>query len=156
MTTLVLPEEFLAEAGAYFENCGTRGFEGTAMIKHGTAGPSLVIPDQQPWRSPAGHVTVEVTRAGQLQLACSLGPDELYVARIHSHPGPAFHSPADDANPVLTHEGALSIVVPFFGLGLRRGLNACAVLRRDRGGWQDLPSGPQRDRWIRTVPGTER
>ena len=64
MTTLVLPEEFLAEAGAYFETCGTRGFEGTAMIKHGTAGPSLVIPDQQPWRSPAGHVTVEVTRAG--------------------------------------------------------------------------------------------
>ena len=156
MTTLVLPEEFLAEAGAYFETCGTHGFEGTAMIKDGTAGPSLVIPDQQPWRSPAGHVSVEVTRAGQLQLACSLGPDELYVARIHSHPGLAFHSPADDANPVLTHEGALSIVVPFFGLGLRRGLDACAVLRRDRVGWQDLPPGPQRDRWIRTSPGTQR
>jgi hypothetical protein len=156
VTTLVLPQRLLADAGAFFESCGTRGMEGTAMIKIGPAGPSLVIPDQQPWRSPAGRVSVEVTRAGQLQLALALAPDELFAARIHSHPAEAFHSPADDANPILVHEGALSIVVPFLGLGLRRGLGACAVLRRDQSGWRDLPPGPGRNRWIRCAPETRR
>ncbi|NIH69207.1 Mov34/MPN/PAD-1 family protein [Modestobacter marinus] len=122
------------------------------MIKIGPGGPALIIPDQQPWRSPAGHVAVEVTRAGQLELARALTAEELFVARIHSHPAEAFHSAADDANPVLTHEGALSIVVPFFGLGLRRGLDACAVLRRDRTGWCGLPPGAGRDRWIGGMP----
>lgn len=152
MTPLLLPHPLLLEAGAFFEACGTRGLEGTAMIKSGPAGPALVIPDQQPWRSPTGHVAVEVTRAGQLELARALAADDLFVARIHSHPAEAFHSAADDANPVLTHEGALSIVVPFFGLGLRRGLDACAVLRRDRGGWRSLPPGAERDQWIGCTP----
>jgi len=156
VTPLVLPGQLLTQAGAFFEACGEHGFEGTAMIKHGSGGTALVIPEQRPWRSPTGHVSVEVTRAGQLQLARALDGDELFVARIHSHPAEAFHSPADDANPVLTHEGALSIVVPFFGLGLRRGLEACAVLRREPTGWRDLTPGPGRDRWIRTADGSGR
>lgn len=156
MSTLILPDPLLAAAGAFFEECGTRGCEGTAMIKNGPGGPALVIPEQQPRRSPSGGVSVEVTRAGQMQFAVALGPDDLYVARIHSHPAEAFHSHADDANPVLTHDGSLSIVVPFFGLGLRLGLGACAVLRRERGSWHDLPAGPERDRWVRTDLGTTR
>jgi hypothetical protein len=148
MSTLILSDKLVIEARTYFEECGASGHEGTAMIKSGPEGTALVIPDQRPWRGPAGGVSVEVTRAGQLQLALALGPEDLYVARIHSHPGDAFHSRADDANPVLTHEGALSIVVPFFGLGLRVGLGTCAVLRHERGRWRDLPTGPERDRWI--------
>lgn len=144
---LVLPAAVLRQARACFEQQGADGHEGTAMIAHGCAGVRLVVPEQRPSRSRLG-VSVEVTRAGQLQLAVALGPDELYVARIHSHPGEAFHSAADDANPVLTHAGALSIVVPFFGLGLRRGLGACAVLRYDGNRWRDLPPGPVRDHWI--------
>jgi hypothetical protein len=152
VSSLILPDPVLADARAFFEACGAHGCEGTAIIKNGPGGPELVVPEQQPRRGAAGGVSVEVTRAGQMQLALALGPDDLYVARIHSHPAEAFHSRADDANPVLTHEGALSIVVPFFGLGLRLGLNACAVLRRERGSWRDLPVGPERDRWVRTGP----
>ncbi len=37
------------------------------------------------------------------------------VVQVHSHPRRAFHSEIDDANTVVRHEGALSIVVPFFG-----------------------------------------
>jgi proteasome lid subunit RPN8/RPN11 len=36
------------------------------------------------------------------------------LAQVHSHPGEAFHSLADDRWAVVRHEGGLSIVVPEF------------------------------------------
>jgi hypothetical protein len=146
-TPPTLPAALLEEARTFFEDRGTHGLEGTAMIKSGNQ-LSLVIPRQNARRDAYGHVNVEVPREGQMDLALALGPDEIYLARIHSHPGDAFHSAADDANPVITFEGGISIVVPFFGLGLRRGLDTCAVYLFTSGAWTELPAGPERDRWI--------
>lgn len=144
---LQLPAQVLDEARAFFEERGSHGLEGTAMIKAGSE-TRLVIPTQHARRDSRGGVNVEVGRQGQMELVRALGPADLYVARIHSHPGEAFHSAADDANPVITFDGAISIVVPYFGLGLRRGLSACAVFRHERGRWIELPSGSPRDRWV--------
>lgn len=144
---LVLTPQVLQDARTFFEDRGSHGLEGTAMIKAG-AGLQLVVPRQKARRDAFGHVNVEVPREGQMDLALALGPDDLYVARIHSHPGDAFHSPADDANPVISFEGGISIVVPFFGLGLRRGLDTCAVYLFRHGAWVELKAGPDRDRWI--------
>lgn len=154
MNPLILPVTLLTRAREFFEESGSRGFEGTALIKDGMAGPQLLIPDQIPSRDSFGGVSVEVTHLGQMQMARDLGLGELYVARIHSHPAEAFHSLADDQNPVLIHEGAISIVVPFFGLGLRQGLNACAVFRRQNYEWCELPTGRLRDRFIVSDPAT--
>jgi hypothetical protein len=150
MTTLLVPPSLLREAGVFFESCGSRGVEGTAMIAARADGlaTGLVIPDQR-----AGHVTgcwVEVTPQGKLDLAASLRPGEIYAARIHSHPADAFHSATDSANPALTYPGALSIVVPYYGLGLRHGLNACAVYLRTARGWQELAAGVARDAMVRS------
>lgn len=144
---LVLTSKVLQDARTFFEDRGTFGLEGTAMIKKGS-GLELVVPRQNAHRDTYGHVNVEVPREGQMDLALALGPDDLYVARIHSHPGDAFHSAADDANPVISFEGGISIVTPFFGLGLRRGLDACAVYLFRDGYWVELNAGPDRDRWI--------
>lgn len=144
---LVLTSRVIDDAQIFFEDRGTFGLEGTAMIKASET-LDLVVPRQNARRDAYGHVNVEVPREGQMELALALGPDDLYVARIHSHPGDAFHSPADDANPVISFEGGLSIVVPFFGLGLRRGLDACAVFLFHGGQWIELDSGPDRDRWV--------
>jgi len=135
----------LDAARYFFERRGTEGCEGTALIAGvpGQAASRLIIPDQK--AVPAPYASVTITAAGELQLAMALPDSELYVARIHSHPGRAFHSQADHDNPVLTHEGALSIVVPWFGLGLRLGLGACAVYEHSRGIWTALPAGPERD-----------
>lgn len=146
---LLMTPKLLQDARTFFENRGTFGLEGTAMIKKG-AGLELVIPRQNAHRDTLGRVNVEVPRDGQMDLALALGPDDIYVARIHSHPGDAFHSAADDANPVISFEGGISIVVPFFGLGLRRGLEACAVYCFCDGSWRELEVGPERDRWILT------
>lgn len=143
--TLHLGADLLKAAQTLFEERGSHGLEGTAMI----AGPParLVVPDQLARRTAYG-VSVELTELGQWELATSLEAGETYLARIHSHPGEAFHSSTDDRNPVITFEGAISIVVPYFGLGLRHGFDACAVLRLTGGAWKDLPSGPGRDRWV--------
>jgi hypothetical protein len=142
----------LAAARAFFEEQGAQGLEGTALIASPDGGPAdrLLVPAQQASRADGG-CWVKVPLAGKLECATALRPGERYVARIHSHPGEAFHSATDDRNPALTHQGALSIVVPFFGLGLRRGLDACAVfvLRGTR--WVELPAGPARAAWIRTA-----
>jgi hypothetical protein len=131
----------LETARTFFEQQGSFGFEGTAMLA-GTPSAGItrcVIPDQRPYRSGRG-VGVEVTDKGKLELAAALALDERWLARIHSHPDEAFHSPVDDTNPALTANGSLSLVVPFFGLGLRRGLEPCAVHVYSGGDW--LPIAP--------------
>jgi hypothetical protein len=150
-SSLVLPTKVLEDAREFFEERGTFGLEGTAMIKTG-AGVELVVPRQRASRNAYGHVNVEVPREGQMDLVRALASDEIYVARIHSHPGGAFHSAADDANPVISFEGGISIVVPYFGLGLRHGLDACAVYRFQGDEWVELAAGPGRDRWIVMEP----
>lgn len=37
------------------------------------------------------------------------------IAQVHSHPGLAFHSEADDQWAIIRRVGALSLVIPFFG-----------------------------------------
>ncbi len=137
----------LEDARRFFEERGKDGCEGTAML----AGPAdgaitrCVIPSQVARRTKTG-VCVEVTMQGKLELAAALGTGERYHARIHSHPRAAFHSDTDDANPGLTAEGALSIVVPEFGRGLRSGLTACAVFERRLGRWVEIPEADVRAR----------
>jgi hypothetical protein len=152
VTVLVVPSAVLDTARLRLEDAGVEGVEATGLL---VAGPDhvvrrVVFPQQRAGRAP-GH-WVEVTEDGKAQLATALAPDEIYAARIHSHPGYAFHSTIDDRNPILTYEGALSIVVPFFGLGLRAGLPACAVYVRRQHQWIRLVPGPARDEVIRVVP----
>jgi hypothetical protein len=37
--------------------------------------------------------------------------------QVHTHPGAAFHSPTDDAYPMIHTPGFLSLVIPRFGMG---------------------------------------
>jgi len=139
----------LKEAQAFMNERGLEKREGTAMIagrySDGIAyGQRLVIPDQR--GEPAPRCWVEVTPKGKLELAAALNLDEVYVARIHSHPDEAFHSITDDSNPFLGAEGAFSIVVPDFGDGLAIGLRACAIHERRSGRWTRLSDAEVTDR----------
>jgi hypothetical protein len=137
---LKVSSEALSEARTFFEDRGSHGLEGTAML---AGSPErglidrLLIPEQEATRINYG-VAVEVTQQGKLEIASGLRPGERWMSRIHSHPDTAFHSSTDDRNPVLTAERSLSIVVPFYGLGLRHGLEACAVFIRRDGIWQEI------------------
>lgn len=141
---LTISHQALEDARVHFEDCGSRGVEGTAMLAgHPDTGITRCFIPEQIGRRTRFGVSVEVTEQGKLQLAGALQKHERWMARIHSHPGEAFHSDTDDENPGLTAEGALSIVVPFFGLGLRHGLEACAVFIYRDHCWVDLRADSQ-------------
>ncbi len=148
---VVIAVAVLEEAREFFEECGSVGREGAAMIiaREGSAADRLLIPDQR--ATPAPYCSVEVTLEGKLQMAAALALDDRYVARIHSHCLEAFHSPMDDRNPALTFQGALSIVVPYFGLGLRHGLEACALYQLRGRQWVAVAPGGERDEVVRVA-----
>ena len=64
---------------------------------------------------------------------------EKLLAQLHTHPGPAFHSEADDRLALPRHTGAISIVVPHFGQGWEGDLRDVSVNRHlGQGAWQEL------------------
>lgn len=150
--TVVLTDQVLNDVSSFLTERGAYGYEGTGLIActpngSGWISAKLVVPDQLATRQMGG-CSVEVTQKGKDELLTSLDGGERYLLRVHSHPGEAFHSKTDDRNPALTHNGALSIVVPFFGLGLQRGLDTCAIYRLTSGRWLELPPGVERDVWV--------
>lgn len=74
---------------------------------------------------------------------------EMLGVQIHTHPAEAYHSNTDDAYPIVTQVGALSVVVPDF---CRRGLftRGTATYRLRMGGWREVP-GPTALRLIEVV-----
>jgi hypothetical protein len=148
-----LGAEVLAKAEEFLTGRGAEGLEGTGLIACGAESGGVwkavafVAPEQSAHRAGSG-CWVEVTDRGKRELAVRLPAGCRYLVRIHSHPGEAFHSRTDDANPALTHDGAVSIVIPYFGLGLRKGLDACAVYHRMEGRWRDLRPGTEREQWV--------
>lgn len=151
--TLRIGPRVLHAADAFLTDRGADGLEAAGLVAfraladHDWTAETLVIPDQVADNTGLG-CWVQVTERGKRELAALLPAGCRYLARIHSHPGRAFHSPADDANPALTHEGAISIVVPFFGLGLRRGLGACAAYRLTAGRWRPAQPRADGDEWV--------
>jgi hypothetical protein len=142
----------LRDAQDFLTDRGANGFEGTGLVAFSPEGDDwraemFVAPEQRGQRAELG-CWVEVTEQGKRELVARLPTGFRYLARVHSHPAEAFHSRTDDANPALTHEGAISVVVPYFGLGLRRGLAACAVYRLTAGQWSPLLAGPDQERWV--------
>jgi proteasome lid subunit RPN8/RPN11 len=82
-------------------------------------------------RSPNDQTVVQVYRPKQIidrdrfeippesmrELLGHLRKERLQlVAQVHSHPARAFHSRADNEWAIVRHVGALSLVVPWFGL----------------------------------------
>lgn len=58
----------------------------------------------------------------------------LAIAQLHSHSGEAYHSDTDNAYPIITTLGGLSLVVPDFA-SREFELSNCAVYRLGENGW---------------------
>jgi hypothetical protein len=138
----VVPQRVLDECRSFFQERGREGCEGTGLWTGRQEGDSVritrfIAPEQRCIRTAHG-LRVELTERAHYTLTDLLSPDELFYARIHSHPKVAYHSDTDDENEILSHKGAISIVVPNFARDPIK-LRCCAIYRLEHGqGWLKL------------------
>ena len=101
---------------------GSHGYEALVLwVGHvdSTTGIARVaqafVPDQKPISSEDG-VGYFVSGDTLFKLNRALSETGLrLIAQVHSHPGEAYHSEADDRYAIVTAEGGFSLVVPDFG-----------------------------------------
>ncbi len=139
-----VPQRVLDTSHAFLHACGLDRNEGTALWigrpvtdRNVVDAVRLFVPEQIPIKTADG-VAVDLTERAHFTLTDHLAPGELFSCRIHSHPRDAYHSARDDANGVITHQGAISIVVPNFARDPLR-LTDCAIYQLIHGkGWFPL------------------
>jgi hypothetical protein len=138
-----LKQSILERTADFLRRRGEEGLEATAVwlgrVVDETHAEIVDVhtPEQIGYASDEG-VAVEVTQRGLAGLISALPEGVFVLVRVHSHPSVAYHSPVDDDNMLISHEGAISIVVPeFAGAGMT--LETCSVneLRHGRG-WREL------------------
>jgi hypothetical protein len=117
MSPYSLPRRFLHETFAHFRGCGRGRRECQVLLLSPWDAPETI--------SGAVHSNHGADRDGfalddrwLTQFWLSLARENLGIRiQVHTHPGPAFHSPTDDAFPIVHTPGFLSLVIPDFGLG---------------------------------------
>jgi len=105
------------------------------------------VPRQTAYRLPSGLcVRVEGNELHRLNVWLFEHNEQLAV-QVHAHPAEAYHSETDDAFPIVTVRGGLSLVVPDFGQNGLRGPRVAAY-RLGVSSWDEL-SRPEFRRLIR-------
>lgn len=140
-----LTREIIAETIDSLRYYGNRGCEGLVLwLGHinddGTCRvKEIMTPPQDSIKSNdgVGYFVSAETLFSLNKLLSSSGLRLL--AQVHSHPGRAYHSSADDKYCIVTLEGGFSIVVPDFGFGTSD-LRQWATYRLTNGSWERLSS----------------
>lgn len=143
LCTYTVPRRVLEETRELLRGPGRDGFEAVVLwvgiVEDELAATvrAPVRPGQTAYRSDQG-CAVEVPPDALSALISALPPGVFVLARLHTHPDEAYHSPVDDTNMLIAHEGALSIVVPDFAAA-PLDLRACSVNELRAGtGWREL------------------
>jgi len=118
--TFVVPASIVLDTLTFLRKVGIDGCEGFALWAGKPIGSdrfqflSCVIPEQRAMVTPSGLlVTVDGKALFDVNRAL-YERGELLAAQVHSHPTNAYHSETDDAFPLVTIVGGLSIVIPNF------------------------------------------
>lgn len=138
-----IPGAILAESRELLAEAGALGLESAVVWVGRRLGSSqaevlrVERPEQLCFRTESG-VGVEILPEAISRLIADLQPGTLVLARLHSHPGRPYHSDVDDLNMLISHEGAISIVVPHFAAA-PIDLGGCSVNELRHGhGWVEL------------------
>lgn len=126
-----VPQRLVTETEAALREVGSSGHELFALWSGRRTGSGfevlhLHVPDQFAYRTESGvGVRVEGPALHALNVWL-FEHEEALAVQIHSHPDHAYHSPTDDAFPIVTTIGGLSIVLAWFGRdGLLAPSTAC-------------------------------
>lgn len=139
--------EIVEKTEAAIRRAGADGYE-LFVLWTGTACDDGVFTIRTP------HVPAQTSYRLDTGLCVRVGGDELHrlnmwlyeagevlAVQIHSHPTRAYHSDTDDAYPMVTQIGGLSIVLPDFGAPGLTGPGV-ATYRLAASGWRRLRDRP--------------
>jgi hypothetical protein len=142
---VLFPQSILSQAFDFMRRAGQKGFESVTLfagnsnedIYHIT---ELYIPVQKSYKTEHG-LMYEVSTDELAKLDDWLYDEQLtLLCQMHTHPGEAYHSTADDQNCIVTSVGGISIVIPDFASD-HISLDNWAVYRLGRdSGWSELSS----------------
>jgi hypothetical protein len=141
ISSLMIPRGLFEATWNYLQTRGREDLEGVAYWT-GDATPTqglvahVLYPDAYAEESA---IHIEVAPGTVMKLAERIHDlDEFLLARIHSHPGEAFHSPTDDHGCLSGRVGMLSVVIPDFARGMPTLSTAVAYERTTDGRWREL------------------
>ena len=134
-----LPRKILQQTFGFLGERGSRGLESHAMwagtVSEGTFGVSAAIFPRQACL-PASY---EVPEDEEFRINRRLNRRGLVsMCQVHTHPGRAFHSRADDEGSALALPGSLSVVVPDYGAAGTDDPSAWAVYELSGRRWRRL------------------
>jgi hypothetical protein len=131
----VVPLQLVDETLDPLRAAGRKGYEAFVVWGGRLDGPhrfefvSAYFPEQTASRGDDGLLVV-VDGAALFRVNRAFYAKGLTLAgQVHSHPTAAYHSDTDDAHPLMTLTGGLSVVVPDFGEGGRNRLGEWAWYR---------------------------
>ena len=112
-----LAASLLEETFTHFRHCGAGARECQALWVSPWAHPHLITEVVHP-RHSASAAGFQLDDAWLSDFWTRLAKEEVGIrVQCHTHPGAAYHSAIDDAFPVITTPGFLSLVIPRFALG---------------------------------------
>lgn len=139
-----VPDQLVQAAHTHLQRVGRQGLEGFALWSGILDGERFLvratyIPAQQGLRLDSGVcVTVDGDELHRINVWLYTHQFRL-IAQLHSHPGEAYHSKTDDAFPIATTVGSLSLVIPYFARA-PFSLSRCAIYRLSpQAQWLTLP-----------------
>lgn len=141
---VTIPRACADEAQQHMHSVGRDGHEGLALWVGRQDGERFQV--EQTWIPAQRHI-----RTDDGVCVC-IGPDELHrinvrlhrekltlLGQIHSHPGRAYHSDADDAYAIATAVGSLSLVVPDYAVRPFALTDIAAYRLEARARWARVP-----------------
>jgi proteasome lid subunit RPN8/RPN11 len=136
---LVIDDRQLGGTWHALQKFGAFGCEGLVLWLGTTSGlearvTEFVVPPQHPIcdETGVGYFVDGATLSRLNRYLYETG--SVFIAQVHSHPGPAYHSEADDRYALVTEEGGFSLVVPEFAT--HPPLMDCALYRLTSGAWE--------------------
>jgi hypothetical protein len=139
----IVPMEVLQDSRLLLAGPGEQGYEAVVLWLGSVLSPTeacvecVYFPRQIAYQGDDG-VAIEIPIEEWTELALRLPPGQFVLAKLHTHPGTAYHSETDAANPYLNHEGAVSITIPHFAQISFKNLRSCSVNILRQGRWIEI------------------
>lgn len=115
MNLVIVSRAQISETLDHLKAAGKRRSECVVLWLGRRGAEGIVV--EKVWCPPhrAGRAFFEFSEEAMTVMFAELRKSrQMIAAQVHSHPMEAFHSAADDHWAIVRHEGALSLVIPYF------------------------------------------